>query len=225
MDKNQFLHYAGTLPDIPSINPAQFKSFAVAATVLEHDGELHFLFEKRSEHVPQPGEISFPGGRFQSGIDADYRDTAIRETREELLIRTEQITIYGALDIQFSLMNNVIYPYLAFLDIDDVAELQFDTAEVASLFTVPISYFINTQPQRYQVRFSISPTYIDDTGETVVGLPADKIGLPSLYSQPWGNKNVAVFVYMYDGIPIWGLTERIVYNVLRVFHQTNNVDE
>ena len=36
----------------------------------------------RSEHISQPGEISFPGGRVEDG--ETFQEAAIRETCEEL---------------------------------------------------------------------------------------------------------------------------------------------
>ena len=47
----------------------------------------------RSEHISQPGEISFPGGRVEDG--ETFQEAAIRETCEELNLVPNQIDIWG----------------------------------------------------------------------------------------------------------------------------------
>jgi 8-oxo-dGTP pyrophosphatase MutT (NUDIX family) len=59
---------------------------AAVAIVLRHvpDSEIELLLIKRSERAGDPwsGQIALPGGRFQ-GADGTLQDTAIRETLEE----------------------------------------------------------------------------------------------------------------------------------------------
>ena len=62
---------------------------AVAAAVLvplfEDDGEAYVVLIKRPETMPShQGEIAFPGGKFEPGVDADLRATALREAHEEI---------------------------------------------------------------------------------------------------------------------------------------------
>src|SRR5438105_14219599 len=48
------------------------------------DGELHAVFTKRREDMRRhPGEISFPGGRYDEG-ECDLRATALGEAKEEI---------------------------------------------------------------------------------------------------------------------------------------------
>jgi len=73
--KEQFKDY------VPKIIGAEKGEYAVLIPLMEkEDG---FLLEKRGALVPQPGEISFPGGRMEE-FDQGAAETAVRETCEEL---------------------------------------------------------------------------------------------------------------------------------------------
>ena len=41
------------------------KKSAVLLPLIEVDGEVHVLYEVRSQHVSQAGDSSFPGGRVE----------------------------------------------------------------------------------------------------------------------------------------------------------------
>lgn len=56
---------------------------AVLVPLIEIEGELHFLFEKRAANIKQGGEICFPGGKFEI-TDSSSLAAAMRETQEEL---------------------------------------------------------------------------------------------------------------------------------------------
>lgn len=79
--------------------PADRKA-AVAAILRERSGEVELLFIRRAEHPRDPwsGQIGFPGGRAEPG-DAGPRETALRETREEVGLDLERdAEELGALD-------------------------------------------------------------------------------------------------------------------------------
>ena len=51
--------------------------FSVLVPFVEMDGEIHILYEIRSQVIPtQPGEVCFPGGAIEPGETA--REAAIR---------------------------------------------------------------------------------------------------------------------------------------------------
>lgn len=83
----------------PLVEPvgAGVKQAAVAALVriVGNPGRAELLFIKRAdmERDPWSGHIAFPGGRFEVG-DASLADTAMRETREELSL---DVARYGRL--------------------------------------------------------------------------------------------------------------------------------
>ena len=87
---------------------------AVLLPILEIEEQKSILFEIRSEHLDrQPGEICFPGGKVEEGETP--RETAVRETSEELGISPGSIDILGPLDILVAPLGTVIYPYICHL--------------------------------------------------------------------------------------------------------------
>ncbi len=64
--------------------PAERKA-AVAAILREHSGEAELLLIRRAEHPRDPwsGQMGLPGGRVEPA-DASPLDAAVRETREEI---------------------------------------------------------------------------------------------------------------------------------------------
>ena len=72
---------------------------AVAAVLCEHAGTLELLFIERAtiKDDPWSGHIAFPGGRKED-TDADVRETAERETLEEIGLDLEAGRYLGQLD-------------------------------------------------------------------------------------------------------------------------------
>ena len=57
----------------------------------EADGETRVVLIKRPETMSSHrGEIAFPGGKFEPGVDADLRATALREAHEEIGLSTRR---------------------------------------------------------------------------------------------------------------------------------------
>lgn len=170
--------------------------FAVMIPLIKKEDGFHILFEVRSgklEH--QPGEICFPGGRREGKESA--LETAVRETEEELLLQRKNIRVYGELDYVLTGSNRRIDACLGeLLDYQG----QYSEAEVASVFTVPLSFFQQQKPESYQNKMVIRLT--DD-------FPFEKI--PNGKNYPWAKGNHEVLFYEYDDRIIWGLTAKILY--------------
>ena len=202
------------LPQIPGIiGEEDFRSTAILVPLVEMDDAVHLLFELRSPHIPQGGEVCFPGGHFEEGVDLSYRDTALRETSEELGLAPEKIELLGQLDTLVSSRGLIVRCYLGVLAIDSLGELEAEAGEVEKIFSVPVQWFYDNPPEVYRKRvesgfFPVAGDFQDDL------LPVEELGLPSSYR---GKKTVwrpRVLVYRREPI-IWGVTAAVVENVIR----------
>lgn len=198
------------LPSKIGINgKEEFFQSVVLLLLMERNGEQHIIFEKRAAGIRQAGEISLPGGMIDD-TDIGAEHTAIRETTEELGIPANRIEIIGRLD-------TVIAPVGAMVDVCvGITDISFEeiipnSNEVEKVFTVPLSYFLNTEPEEYGVLVQIHPTFIDpQTNEEVILFPTTKLNIPHKYHKPWGSLKNKVYVYKTEGEVIWGITARIV---------------
>ncbi len=181
-----------------------YKEFAVLAPLIKVDNDLHLLFEVRSEELnTQPGEICFPGGGIEN--TETPKEAAIRETYEELHIPKHHIEIIGDLDYIITPFNLILYPYLGFLKDIDFNHINYSTDEVGGIFTVPLDYFIKNEPESHYVT-----TLLDVPGN----FPYEKI--EGGKNHKWRTGGYSIFFYEYNGHIIWGMTAKIVRNIVNI---------
>ncbi len=179
------------------------------------DGEYHFLFQKRAQGIRQGGEISFPGGRFDPALDRTTADTALRETHEELGIEKHRIRIHRRLGTLVGGIGVVIDVYPGELLVASAADLSPAPDEVEMVFSVPVRFFEETLPLEYKARMEMKSVYTDDAGKEVVAFPAKELGLPEQYHRSWAVRDHAIYVYRWSEHIIWGITAKIVRDVVR----------
>ena len=97
----------------------------------------------RDKHA---GEMSFPGGLFDSQLDKSYQDTALRETEEELGIAREKIKLIGCLDDHITPKKFIITPFVGY--IDEHQEMIKNEDEVQEIIKIPINFFANNKNYR-----------------------------------------------------------------------------
>ncbi|MEF1862735.1 CoA pyrophosphatase, partial [Neisseria gonorrhoeae] len=74
------------------------KRASVLIPIIEINNTHYILFEVRSKNLKhQPSEISFPGGKIESG-ETPY-EAVIRETCEELGTFSDNIEVISSLDL------------------------------------------------------------------------------------------------------------------------------
>ena len=192
----------------------RFFNSAVLIPFISVDNELHLLFQKRAENIRQGKEICFPGGGFDPAQDHDFQDTAIRETHEEMSLDPSQVFVIGKLGTVVAPMGAIIESYIGFIPETTIDQIQPDKNEVESIFTLPLSYFLENEPDVYHVQITFSPKSLDKQGNTVEIFPAQKLDLPSKYHRPWPGKKRRVYVYETEYGVIWGLTAEILVGLV-----------
>ena len=176
--------------------------FAVLVPLVEREGELHLLYEVRAEGIRQPRQVCFPGGKMEAGEDAIT--CALRETWEELGIPKEAIEVIGEGDVIALRANAMMYPVIARVDSAGVDAIHASASEVANTVRVPVKWLQAHPPTLY--RYPLRPMIGED-------FPFETVQIAQDY--PWGDGKMEVPVYEGLPYPLWGLTARITYYLLK----------
>jgi len=113
---------------------------SVLVPLCDIDGKLHILLCKRPSYLKHhPGQICFPGGKFEQQ-DNSLKDTALRETKEELGIPEHEINLLGQMNSYWTLTGFEIKPYVAHIDCN--LSLKPQIAEVTDTFFLPFNKLV-----------------------------------------------------------------------------------
>lgn len=178
------------------------RSYAVLAPLLETRSGPRLLFETRAAALRQGGEVCFPGGRMEPGETPE--DCALRETEEELSIPREEVELLGPSDFICNQRGFLLRPVVGVVSPAGLARMRPSPAEVAEVFTVPLDFFRRTPP--VTARYELTPSLPDD-------FPYEAAGIPRDYA--WSRGAVEVPSWRYEGYVIWGMTARIVKDLIQ----------
>lgn len=184
---------------LKEITPVPQMRAAVLLPLVEIDGAYHLLYEVRAYDLAgQPGEVCFPGGHLEAG--EDIVACAVRETCEELYLDVSDIEVlsvlsmgedphYAGVGVCIGLLHKVPETY--------------QSSEVDHLFTVPLSWFCDHEPDVYRIRQEITP---------VEPFPYELI--PGGHDYPW-HRTIRT-VYFYQGLDesLWGMTAAMTYHFI-----------
>jgi len=186
----------------------EFKESAVMILLMEDEGELSLVFEVRALKLrSQPGDVCLPGGKVEKGENP--KETAIRETMEELNLERDQIEIIGDMDYYISPYGNRMY---SFVSIIKYGEINPNPDEVHNVFKVPLKFFLEHEPLLYKME--IGPINQE-------GFPFHLINGGKGYNFRKGYLDE--YFYEYNGYIIWGFTAQIVKSFVEVFQNNNNI--
>ena len=121
------------------------------------------------------GQVSLPGGKFEK-CDNDFRETALRETQEEIGVDASKINIVGALTKLFIPPSNFfVFPFVGYLNEEPL--FYVNKKEVTEIIEYPISMLINkdiVKSKIFEIKNNISFTapYFDINGKVVWGATA-----------------------------------------------------
>ncbi len=118
-----------------------FQSSAVIFTIIPYADKPYdlVLIHRTEKGTKHRGEISFPGGKFEHDKDKSLRDTALRETEEEIGVPSNKVAIIGCLHDFPTLTRYIITPFVGTIPPD--YPLIPDEREVQVILKVPISFF------------------------------------------------------------------------------------
>jgi 8-oxo-dGTP pyrophosphatase MutT (NUDIX family) len=124
------------------------RAAAVLVPLYEAGGETHVVLIKRPETMPShQGEIAFPGGKYEAGVDAGLRSTALREAHEEVGLDPAEVEVVAQLDgIGTVASRFTITPFVGFLS--GRPALTPSPYEVVRVLEVPISELLHPDAYR-----------------------------------------------------------------------------
>ena len=126
----------------------RYKHAAVLIPLFFKDGEAHLLFTKRTDKVEtHKGQISFPGGMADE-TDDKLRETALRETWEEMGIKSNDIQLLGKTDRFLTNTNFMVTPYVGYFPYP--YNFVISTDEIDRIIEVPISHLL--KPEIFEIK-------------------------------------------------------------------------
>ncbi len=161
--------------DAKKANRPEFRQAAVLLPLYISNAGPHLVFTKRTELVPtHKGQISFPGGGFEEA-DGDLLTTALRETREEIGLRSQDVEIIGTLDDTVTVTSRyVVRPFVGI--VPHPYPYRLDPFEIERLIHLPILALLCGAPFREEIwerdGGPVTVFFYDHDGDTVWGLTA-----------------------------------------------------
>lgn len=186
----------------------EFNESAVMILLVEEEGELSIVFEVRALKLrSQPGDVCLPGGKVEE--DEEPRETSIRETMEELILKRDQIEVIGDMDYYISPYGNRMYAFVGMLK---YGEINPNQDEVHHIFKVPLKFFLEQEPLLYKME--IGPVNQE-------GFPFHLINGGKDYNFRKGYLDE--YFYEYNGYIIWGFTAQIIKSFIEVLQKGDNI--
>jgi len=122
------------------------KAAGVLVPLCVVDGEIRVVLARRTERVPHhKGQVCFPGGS-RNQRDSDLYATALREAKEEIGIRPEDVELLGATEPVPTVTGFFIQPFVGRIPPDST--FVADDFEIEDIFDAPFSIF--TDFSRYR---------------------------------------------------------------------------
>ena len=137
-------------PSRISLKDDFFTSSAVLFSIIPYKDKPYdlILIHRSNLGTRHRGEMSFPGGKFESDRDESLKDTALRETEEEIGVSRDYIKIIGCLDDFPTMTKYIITPFVAIIDKNQ--KLIKQETEVQRILKIPIDFFTSKTRFREQ---------------------------------------------------------------------------
>ncbi len=135
-------------------NPMKYRLSAVLILLYFENGEPHFILTERQDYAGKhSGQISLPGGKVEER-DQNTAETALRETEEEIGVRSESVELLGQLTEVFVPVSQfLIHPYLGYSP--RLPSIIPDVREVKTVLHCTIGELVNEE-NRILTKFKTS---------------------------------------------------------------------
>ncbi|MDX1688893.1 MAG: CoA pyrophosphatase [Candidatus Promineifilaceae bacterium] len=133
----------------PPSRPGDPRLGAVLMLLYEKEQQMHLVLTRRRDDLQaHAGQISLPGGRQEP--QETLRETALRETREEVGVPPAAITILGQLTSLYIFPSDFeVHPFVGWHD--GVPAFRPQPAEVAEIIETPLAAFFDEQTRREEM--------------------------------------------------------------------------
>jgi 8-oxo-dGTP pyrophosphatase MutT (NUDIX family) len=137
-------------PSRISLRDDFFTRSAVLFSIIPYENKPYdlILIHRSNLGTRHRGEMSFPGGKFEEDEDITVKDTALRESGEEIGVSRENIKIIGCLDDFPTMTKYIITPFVAVIDKNQ--QLIREEREVQRILKIPIDFFTSKTQFREQ---------------------------------------------------------------------------
>ncbi len=136
--------------DVPRNNESFIKSAIMIIFSLNKNNQQKdiILIKRKNNLRKHAGQIAFPGGRFEN-IDKDLKQTAFRETKEEINLSKEHLRVLGALPIFYTGTGYAVKPFLSVLKegVDYKKFLKADGNEVEKILIINSKHLLTPSNQ------------------------------------------------------------------------------
>lgn len=153
------------------------RAAAVLVPVFEEEGEARLILTKRPDTLPtHQGQIAFPGGKLDPGVDRDLVDAALREAHEEIALDRDSVEIVAELDHIGTVVSAfLIAPFVGVLPARPIVAAH--PREVTAVFDVALSELLDDatwREERWDMPWAhdASMTFFELADETVWGATA-----------------------------------------------------
>lgn len=156
-------------------NPRLIRDSAVLIALFPYYNQICTLLIKRPVYNgTHSGQVSFPGGKFDES-DATLKNTAIRETYEEVGIMPKAIGIIGSISpLYIPVSNTKVVPFLG--ELKELPPLSLNQREVEYPIIIPLSDFKRAENIKEKTLYinhkKIIAPYYDIQNEFVWGATA-----------------------------------------------------
>ena len=125
-----------------SIKDDFFAPAAVLFTIRDIPNKTYelVLIHRTEDGRRHSGQMSFPGGKYESAYDKSLKDTALRETEEEIGVPRKNIKILGSLHDFPTISGYSVSPFVGV--ISENQQMIKQESEVQAIVTVPIDFFV-----------------------------------------------------------------------------------